>query len=70
MVSIHGQLSQKKRVDMLREFRQSGREGARVLLISNVGAVGLNIACANILIILVRAHDGAREQRRWLTSVS
>jgi SNF2 family DNA or RNA helicase len=53
-VSIHGSLSQKARVDMLREFRESGRDGARVLVISNVGSVGLNIACANILIIVVR----------------
>jgi hypothetical protein len=27
-----------------------------VLLISNVGSVGLNIACANIVIIVVRKH--------------
>lgn len=53
VLSIHGGLKQPERVTMLEEFKRSGRDGARVLLISNVGSVGLNIAFANILIIVV-----------------
>jgi superfamily II DNA/RNA helicase len=60
-LSIHGGLSQAVRSKRLEEFKSSGREGVRVLLISNVGAVGLNIAFANILIILVCTNDSARE---------
>ena len=56
VVTMHGGMSQKKRVDLLNEFRYCTRKGARVLLISNVGSVGLNIACASILIIVVRTH--------------
>lgn len=57
VVTMHGRMSQKKRVELLNEFRHCGRDGARVLLISNVGSVGLNIACAHILIIVVRTND-------------
>lgn len=53
-VAIYGEVSQRSRVEKLRQFRESGRDGARVLILSNVGSVGLNIACANILIIVVR----------------
>ena len=55
-LTMHGSMSQKKRVELLREFRECDRGGARVLLISNIGSVGLNIACANIVIIVVRTH--------------
>lgn len=57
VVTMHGAMNQKKRVQVLNEFRYSDRKGARVLLISNVGSVGLNIACANILIIVVRTYN-------------
>jgi hypothetical protein len=57
LVTMHGGMSQKKRVDVLNSFRYCDRNGARVLLISNVGSVGLNIACANILIIVVRTYN-------------
>lgn len=53
MLSIHGGKKQGERVAILEEFKRSGRDGTRVLLISNVGSVGLNIAFANILIIVV-----------------
>lgn len=59
-VTMHGGMSQQKRVDLLNQFRFCDRNGARVLLISNVGSVGLNIACANILIIVVRSDDRER----------
>ncbi|KAH9019253.1 P-loop containing nucleoside triphosphate hydrolase protein [Lactarius pseudohatsudake] len=51
-LSIHGKVKQQDRTKRLKEFMESGRNGARVLLMSNVGTVGLNIACANILIIV------------------
>ena len=35
-------------------FATSGVDGPRVLLVSNVGGVGLNLQCANIVIFLVR----------------
>ena len=46
-------LSQRKAV--IEEFRQSGLDGPRVLLMSPVGIVGLNLDCANILIMIVSA---------------
>jgi hypothetical protein len=51
---IEGKDTQRKRVETLQEFKRSGRDGPRVLLISSVGALGLNIAFANILVIVVR----------------
>ena len=55
-LTMHGSMSQKKCVELLREFRECDCSGAHVLLILNVGSVGLNIACANIMIIVVRTH--------------
>lgn len=54
VLSIEGKDSQRKRVATLEAFKNSGRDGPRVLLISSVGSLGLNIAFANILIIVVR----------------
>lgn len=56
VLSIHGKHSQRQRIATLERFRSSGRDGPRVLLISNVGSVGLNIAFANILVIVVRQY--------------
>jgi superfamily II DNA/RNA helicase len=53
---IEGNNNQRKRMATLQEFKSSGRKGPRVLLISSVGALGLNIAFANVLIIVVCAH--------------
>jgi superfamily II DNA/RNA helicase len=52
-VSIHGKINHPQRVKILEDFKKGGRDDARVLLISNVGSTGLNIAFANILIIVV-----------------
>jgi hypothetical protein len=68
VVTMHGSMSQKKRVDLLNEFRLCNRDGARVLLISNVGSVGLNIACAHILVIVVRTRNCAEGDPRRLTT--
>jgi superfamily II DNA or RNA helicase len=40
-------------MDIIAKFKASGRDGPRVLIISNVGLTGLNLPCANILIIVV-----------------
>lgn len=53
-VAIHGSSRQQERIANLEAFKNSGRDGPRVLLLSSVGAIGLNIAFANILIIVVR----------------
>jgi len=43
-----------KRCLALDAFQKSTREhGPRVLILSNVGMVGLNLACANILVMVV-----------------
>jgi SNF2 family DNA or RNA helicase len=45
-----------RRNTVLDAFRTSTREsGPRVLILSGVGIVGLNLACANILVVMVRA---------------
>jgi SNF2 family DNA or RNA helicase len=54
-VEFNGKTPHAKRKKVLNEFRRSTSEaGARVLILSTVGAVGLNLACANIMIIVVR----------------
>jgi superfamily II DNA/RNA helicase len=52
--TMHGGLTQQKRVDLLNQFRYCDRNGARVLLISNIDLVGLDVSCVNILIMVVR----------------
>lgn len=55
ILSIHGNVPPTQRAKILQQFKQSGRDDPRVLLISNVGSEGLNVAFANILIIIVSA---------------
>ncbi|KAH9011667.1 P-loop containing nucleoside triphosphate hydrolase protein [Lactarius pseudohatsudake] len=52
VLTIDGKMKQRERISTLEKFKNSGRNGPRVLLISNVGSLGLNIAFANILIIM------------------
>lgn len=52
-LTIDGSMSMAKRTKILQQFRDSGVDGPRVLIISKVGATGLNLAHANILISLV-----------------
>ncbi|KAH9019867.1 P-loop containing nucleoside triphosphate hydrolase protein [Lactarius pseudohatsudake] len=49
---IDGRAEQEETVKIFEEFKNSRRDGPRVLLISNASSIGLNIACANILIIV------------------
>ncbi|KAG1772227.1 P-loop containing nucleoside triphosphate hydrolase protein [Suillus placidus] len=51
-LQIHGKLSTSARTDIIAEFKNSMQDGPRVLIISNVGLTGLNLPCANILIIV------------------
>jgi Helicase conserved C-terminal domain len=57
VLDINGKISQRERSKRLKEFKESGRDGPRVLLISSVASVGLNIPFANILVIVVRTHS-------------
>ncbi|KAI6008989.1 P-loop containing nucleoside triphosphate hydrolase protein [Pisolithus microcarpus] len=51
-LELHGKIGPAKRKSVLNEFRSSTRDaGSRVLILSLVGMVGLNLACANIMII-------------------
>ncbi|KAH9019860.1 P-loop containing nucleoside triphosphate hydrolase protein [Lactarius pseudohatsudake] len=52
VLTIDGKMSQQERKSTLEKFKNSGRDGPRVLLISNIGSIGHNIAFANILIIM------------------
>jgi len=52
-VSLHGKLSQKQRAEILDDFRKGGPDHPRVMLMSSVGAVGLNMSFASVLIIAV-----------------
>ena len=54
-LTIEGKVNQRQRVERLEAFKSGGRDATRVLLISNVGSVGLNLAFANILVIIVCA---------------
>ncbi|KAH9011430.1 P-loop containing nucleoside triphosphate hydrolase protein [Lactarius deliciosus] len=49
---IDGRTGQQETIRILEEFKSSKRDGPRVLLISNMSSIGLNIAFANILIIV------------------
>jgi SNF2 family DNA or RNA helicase len=53
-LELNGQTPMKKRKDILDKFRSSTRpDGVRVLILSGVGMVGLNLACANIMVVMV-----------------
>ena len=50
-LELNGYKSQKERATAIREFHAA--KDSLVLLVSNVANIGLNLQCANILIILV-----------------
>jgi SNF2 family DNA or RNA helicase len=55
-LELNGQTPMRKRKGILDEFRSSTRpKGTRVLILSGVGMVGLNLACANIMLVMVSA---------------
>lgn len=54
MLELHGDIAPADRVRIIQRFKASTRDGPRVLLMSGVGVLGLNIPYANILIKVVR----------------
>jgi superfamily II DNA or RNA helicase len=40
------------RAEVIKKFRNGGLNDPRVLVLSNVGMTGLNLPCANILIMM------------------
>ena len=50
---LNGHHSMKQRHLILKRFHDAGPDDARVLLMSAVGTVGLNITCVHIVIFLV-----------------
>src|SRR5882762_4168104 len=50
---MHGKMSFRARVNVLEQFRAGGPGSPRVLLMSGIGQVGLNMAFANVMIIAV-----------------
>ena len=53
-LQLNGSMNMSSRSQALQSFRSSDEKGPRVLVLSNVGMTGLNLPCANILVILVR----------------
>ncbi|KAH9926072.1 P-loop containing nucleoside triphosphate hydrolase protein, partial [Amylocystis lapponica] len=51
-LTLVGNMTPAKRTQALKAFQSGGRDDPRVLVMSGVGMVGLNIAFANILIII------------------
>lgn len=51
---LNGHQNEGQKKGAIERFKTSGRDGARVLLMSSVGTVGLNLTCAHIVIFLVR----------------
>jgi superfamily II DNA/RNA helicase len=54
VLRLHGSLSAAVKDDVLEQFKKSGVDGPRVLIVSDVGLTGLNLPCANIMVIVVR----------------
>jgi SNF2 family DNA or RNA helicase len=61
-LAYNGKTPGQSGADAIDAFRRAGPTGPRVLIVSQVGNQGLNLDCANILIILVRAPAAAPPQ--------
>ncbi|KAG2366148.1 hypothetical protein BDR07DRAFT_1373763 [Suillus spraguei] len=58
VLELNGQTPMRKCKDILDEFRSSSRtDGVRVLILSRVGMIGLNLACANIMVVMGAMHE-------------
>jgi superfamily II DNA/RNA helicase len=53
-LQIHGRTSQSARTAIINQFKTSGIDGPRVLVMSSVGQTGLNLPFASILTVVVR----------------
>ena len=59
---MDGTTSMKKRTDTVNAFRSGGRDDPRVLIMSAVGLVGLNVADANYMVMLVSASHAVSDR--------
>ena len=59
---INGSMSVKERDEEVQNFISSNAPDRRVLLFSSVGAAGLNLACADVVILYVSdlPHSGVQ----------
>lgn len=53
-LQLCGKTTSAARTRIVNQFRTSGADGIRVLVLSNVGQTGLNLPCANVMIIVDR----------------
>ena len=53
---LNGHQGEPQRSAAIQRFKDAGRDKPRVLLMSSVGIVGLNLTCAHIVIFLVSAQ--------------
>lgn len=52
-IEVTGNVPASQRTKRIKQFKDGGPDDPRVLVLSGVGLVGLNLACANILILMV-----------------
>ncbi|EED80799.1 predicted protein [Postia placenta Mad-698-R] len=62
-VTVTGDMPPAKRAAMLKQFARGGRDGARLLILSAVGLVGVNLAIACILIIVDTLWSAQQDQQ-------
>jgi SNF2 family DNA or RNA helicase len=55
-IEVNGMISPTQRSQAIEKFKNSDRNGVRVLILSQVGMTGLNLPVANILIMVVRTQ--------------
>jgi hypothetical protein len=53
-LQIHGKISQLARTNIINQFKNSGINGPCILVMLSMDQTGLNLPCANILVVLVR----------------
>ena len=69
MELLNGHHTMKQRHRILQKFHEAGRNDARVLLMSAVGSVGLNITCAHIVIFLVNSLLSTARRTFWSLTI-
>ncbi|KAI6124726.1 hypothetical protein EDD16DRAFT_1474980 [Pisolithus croceorrhizus] len=63
-VELNGSLTTKKQQSAINTFRKSTcTSGLQVLILSNVGIVGLNLACTNIMIMVDTTWSGLDDEQ-------
>ena len=65
-VELNGSLSMKRQQEALTTFQTSTKHaGPHVLILSNVGVVGLNLTCANIMVIIISLFSFLVNDAEW-----